>query len=98
MMKKRIQIPVSLFNLMVEYINDHYDPRDHERFHDILLGIQSKKEADERHNIYTSYKLEADPETREILRTLFLDKAGIPSHGRWSAGTDQDYSEGNFDK
>jgi hypothetical protein len=84
MMKKRIQIPASLYNLMVDYINDHYDPRDRERFHDIQIGIQNKIKSDERHNIYTAYKAEADPETKELLRTLYLDKAGIPSHGRWS--------------
>ena len=94
---KRIQIPSSLYELMVSYIHDHYDPSDHERFAQIEAGIHAKHEAETRRNIYTAYKAEADPGTREILRQSYMDKAGIPSHGRWDVDVEQQYREGNFD-
>ena len=83
MRKQRIQIPASLYSLMIAYIEDHYDPNDRDRFFEIQRGIQEKKHMEERHNIYSSYMTETDPETKETLRSLYLDKTGIPSHGRW---------------
>ena len=82
-MEKRIQIPQALYSLMVEYIQDHYDPDDRQRFMRIRNGIEQKQQAEIRRNLYSAYKAEIDPETREMLRISYLDKAGIPSHGRW---------------
>ena len=82
-MEKRIQIPQALYSLMVEYIQDHYDPDDRQRFMRICNGVEEKQQAKIRRNLYSAYKAEADPETREMLRISYLDKASIPSHGRW---------------
>ena len=95
-MEKRIQIPQALYSLMVEYIQDHYDPDDRQRFMRIRNGIEQKQQAKIRRNLYSAYKTETDPETREMLRTSYLDKAGIPSHGRWGEETEKSFREGNF--
>ena len=95
-MEKGIQIPQALYSLMVEYIQDHYDPNDRQRFMQIRNGIERKRQAEIRRNLYSAYKAEADPETREMLRTSYLDKAGIPSHGRWGEETEKSFREGNF--
>lgn len=81
-MEKRIQIPLKLYEMMVNYIQDHFDPADTQRYWSIQRGIKSKQDAEIRRNLFSAYKTETDPETREILRTSYLDKAGIPSHGR----------------
>ena len=95
-MEKRIQIPQALYSLMVEYIQDHFDPDDRQRFMQIRIGIEQKQQAEIRRNLYSAYKTEADPDTREMLRTSYLDKAGIPSHGRWGEDTEKSFREGNF--
>ena len=81
MRKQRIQIPTSLYNLMTAYIEDHYDPSDRDRFFEIQRGIQEKKHMEERHNIYSSYTAETDPETKETLRSLYFDKTGLMADG-----------------
>ena len=96
-MEKRIQIPQSLYSLMVDYIQDHYDPNDRQRYIHIQNGVERKRQAEIRHNLYSAYKTEADPETREMLRDSYRDKAGIPSHGRWGEETEKSFREGNFD-
>ena len=96
-MEKRIQIPRALYSLMVEYILDHYDPSDRQRFMKIRAGIEEKQQAEIRRNLYSAYKAEVDPETREMLRVSYLDKAGIPSHGRWGEETEKSFCEGNFE-
>jgi hypothetical protein len=47
-------------------------------------------------DLYSAYKTESDPETREMLRISYLDKAGIPSHGRWEEETERKYMKGEF--
>ena len=96
-MEKRTQIPQALYSLMVEYIQDHYDPDDRQRFMKIRSGIEEKQQAEIRHNLYSAYKAESDPETREMLRISYLDKVGIPSHGRWGEDAEKCFREGNFD-
>ena len=96
-MEKRIQIPQALYSLMVEYIQDHYDPGDWQRFMQIQNGIEQKQQAEIRRNLYSAYKAETDPEAREMIRISYLDKAGIPSHGRWGEETEKSFREGNFD-
>ena len=96
-MEKRIQIPQALYSLMVDYILDHYDPNDQQRFTQIYNGIERKRQAELRHNLYSAYKTETDTESREMLRISYLDKAGIPSHGRWEEETEMKYREGKFD-
>ena len=91
-MEKRVQISQSLYLMMVNYIMDHYDPNDRERFIHIRDGIERKRQADIRHNLYSAYKTE----TRETLRASYLDKAGIPSHGRWDEEAEASFREGNF--
>ena len=95
-MKKRIQIPHTLYTLMVEYIQDHYDPDDRQRFMRICIGIEQKQQAEIRRNLYSAYKAETDPETRKMLRTSYLDKAGIASSWRWEEETEKSFREGNF--
>ncbi len=80
-MEKRIQIPMKLYDMMVAYIQDHYVPSDKQRYMSIIHGIQMKREAEIRHNLY-SYKTEVDPVIRKMLSSSYLDKAAIPSHGR----------------
>ena len=96
-MEKRIQIPLSLYEMMVGYIHDHYDPADQQRFRKILSGVERKREAEIRHNLYSAYKTQPDPEVREMLRGSYLDKAGVPSHGRWGEETECKFREGNYD-
>ena len=95
-LEKRIQIPQALYSLMVEYIYDHYDPDDQQRFMRIRNGIEQKQQAEIRRNLYSAYKTETDPETREMIRASYLDKVGIPSHGRWGEETEKSFREGNF--
>ena len=95
-MEKRIQIPQTLYSLMVDYILDHYDPDDGQRFMRIRNGIERKQQAEIRRNLYSAYKAEPDPETREMLRTSYLDKAGIPSTWRWDEETEKSFREENF--
>ena len=95
-MEKRIQLPLSLYELMVSYIQDHYDPDDQQRFNNILSGVKTKQDAEIRRNLYSAYKNESDPETREMLRVSYLDKAGIPSHGRWPESVESKYMNGEF--
>ena len=52
-MEKRIQIPQALYSLMVEYIQDHYDPGDWQRFMQIQNGIEQKQQAEIRRNLYS---------------------------------------------
>ena len=96
-MEKRIQIPLALYSLMVDYIQDHYDPDDQQRFMKISAGIEAKQQAEIRRNLYSAYKTQADPDLREMLRISYLDKAGVPSHGRWGEETEKNFREGNFD-
>lgn len=95
-MEKRIQIPLALYSLMVDYILDHYDPDDRQRFMQIRNGIEQKQQAEIRRNLYSAYKVEVNPETREILRSSYLDKAGVPSSWRWEEETEKSFREGNF--
>ena len=95
-MVKRIQIPLSLYELMVSYIQDHYNPADHKRYWKIMTGVEEKRNAEIRHNLYSSYKTQSDPDLREMLRISYLDKAGIPSHGRWEEETEEKYREQDF--
>ncbi len=95
-MEKRIQIPLKLYEMMVSYIEDHFDPSDRQRYMAICHGVDEKRDADIRRNLYSAYKSETNPVTREILRSSYLDKAGIPSHGRWNEETERNYREGNL--
>ena len=95
-MEKRIQLPLSLYELMVAYIQDHYDPADQQRFATIQSGIKAKREAEIRRNLYSAYKNEPNPEVREMLRVSYLDKAGVPTHGRWNEATERKYMNGDF--
>ena len=88
---------MKLYELMVDYIQDHYDPTDSQRFWTIHNGIVQKRNAEIRHNLYSAYKTTSDPETREVLRTSYLDEAGVPSHGRWTEKTELDFKDGIFD-
>ena len=96
-MEKRIQIPLKLYELMVDYIQDHYDPTVSQRLWTIRNGIAQKRNAEIRHNLYSAYKTTSDPETREVLRTSYLDEAGVPSHGRWTEKMELDFKNGIFD-
>ena len=95
-MEKRIQLPITLYKLMVAYIQDHYDPEDQQRFGQIVAGLERKRDAEIRRNLYSAYKTESDPETREILRISYLDKAGVSSHGRWGEATERKYMNSEF--
>lgn len=96
-MEKRARIPLKLYEMMVGYIQDHYDPYDKQRYMAISHGILMKREAEIRRNLYSAYKTETDPVTREMLRTSYPDKAGVPSHGRWSEQAEQHFREGLFE-
>ncbi len=76
-MAKRIQIPVDLYELMIDYIQSHYDPEDRDRFNTIRLGIEAKRAAEIRRNLFTGYMTQEEPETKEILRKAYLVEAGI---------------------
>ena len=87
-MSKSIQIPVDLYEAMVSYIRSHYDSADRDLYQWICNGIRIKESNMIRRNLFSAYKMEKDPETKEILRQTYLDETGISSHGRWSAETD----------
>ncbi len=76
-MTKRIQIPLELYELMVSYICDHFDPGDQARFSKIYCGIEAKQTAATRHNLFTVYVTQKEPETREVLRKAYLSEIGI---------------------
>ena len=76
-MAKRIQIPVDLYELMIDYIRSHYDPDDSDRFNTIRFGIEAKRAAEIRHNLFTGYMSQEEPETREMLRKAYLSEAEI---------------------
>ena len=82
-MKKRIQIRNDLYDLMVEYIMDHYDADDMDRYRRIVCGIDEKRKAMARHNVYTIYKSAKDQETKEIARKMYLGEAGIHPDFQW---------------
>lgn len=82
-MQKRIQIQYDLYGLMVEYILDHYDANDLDRYHRIVSGIDEKRKAMTRHNVYTVYKMAKDQETKEIARKMYLEEAGIHPDFQW---------------
>ena len=67
----------ALYELMVSYIQSHYDPDDGERFNRIRLGIEAKQNAEIRRNLFTGYMTQTEPETREMLRRAYLSEAGI---------------------
>ncbi|MBR6966595.1 MAG: complexin-2 [Clostridia bacterium] len=96
-MEKRIQIPLTLYEMMIDYIQDHFDPSDRQRFMAIRHGIDMKRDAEIRRNLYSAYKAETDPESREMLRISYLDKAGVPSHARWNEEVERRFHNGNFD-
>ena len=96
-MEKRTQIPVSLYEAMIDYIQKHYDPSCKEQYLFIYRGVISKQDAEIKRNLYSAYKTEKDPDTREMLRLSYLDKAGIPSHGRWTREVEEEFKKGNFD-
>ena len=85
MKTKRIQIPEELYKWMVSYIQDHFDVDDSERYRRILMGIEEKQAARTRHNAYTTYKTDQDPEMREMARQVYLDSVGMRQSFRWPA-------------
>lgn len=93
-MDKRIQIPARLYEQMVSYIDNHYDPRDSSRYAAIQHGIEQKRAAEIRHNVYSSYKTADDPDTREMLRQSYLEKSGVT--GIWSDEFDRQIKDGHF--
>ncbi len=76
-MEKRIQISIKLYEMMVDYIQNHFDPSDQQRFMEIYRGIEAKREADLRHNLYSAYKAEMDPTAREMLRSSLFVCTGM---------------------
>lgn len=82
-MHNRIQIPSELYDLMAGYILDHYDADDADRYHRIVRGINEKKDAITRRNVYSVYKTAQDQETKELARQIYLEKAGIRQDFRW---------------
>ena len=86
-MSRKIQISKDLFDAMANYIRDHFDPLCSEEFSRICSGIWLKESNLRRHNLFTAYKTEKEPDTMEMLRLAYLDESGIPSHGRWDAET-----------
>ena len=81
-MTKRIQIPLELYELMVGYIHDHYDPDDRERFTKISCGISAKRAAIIQHNLFTEYMTQKEPEIREIMRQAYLSGTDIPENNK----------------
>ena len=82
-LRQRIQIPKELFELMAEYIYDHYDPEDQKRYRNIVDGLQQKKEAILRHKLYSLYKTSDSDEKKELARQMYLDMVGIQEDFRW---------------
>lgn len=82
-MQKRIQIQLELYDLMVEYIREHCDYEDFNRYQRIMRGIEAKQEAMIRHNVYTIYKSSENNQTRETARQIYLEKAGIRQDLTW---------------
>ena len=95
-MEKKIQIPLELFETMVAYIQDHFDALDSKRYNYICRGVENKRQAEIKHNLYSAYKAQTNSETREILRHAYLDQAGIPSHGRWDAQGENQFRQRTF--
>lgn len=82
-MQKRIQLQIELYDLMVAYIQDHYDAGDIGRYMRIMEGVEEKKDAVLRHMAYTAYKTSPDPEIKETARQIYLENSGIHRDFRW---------------
>ena len=93
-MKKRIQIPVRLYEQMVSYIRNHYDSLDSSTYYAIQQGVERKRDAEIRHSIYSSYKTSDDPDTREMLRQSYLEKSGIT--GIWGEELERKIKDGQI--
>ena len=87
-MSGKIQIPKDLYDAMVDYVQRHFDPMDREQYGWICNGIRIKESNMRRHNLFSAYKTEKDPDTVEMLRQAYLNETGIPSHGRWNEEAD----------
>jgi hypothetical protein len=88
-MGNRIQISRDLFDAMAYYVQNHYDPMEREKYAWICNGIQMKRQNEIRHNLFSAYKTEKDPETADVLRQAYLDQSGIPSSYRWAYQCDE---------
>ena len=82
-MGKRIQISLSLYDMMSSYVHDHYDPEDSWRYRRLIKGIEEKQETQMRHNAYSVYKTSRDPEEKEAARSKYLDSVGMKNSFRW---------------
>lgn len=80
--EKQIQIPESLYTLMVNYIIDkNYQTMDN--FNIIKQGINDKIDRQIASEYYTQYKTGLTAEIREQARQAYLDKKGISHKFRW---------------
>ena len=82
-MEKKIQISLSLYDMMASYVHDHYDPGDSWRYRRIVEGIEEKQEKQMRHNAYSVFKTSQDPDEKETARTIYLDSVGMKKSFRW---------------
>ena len=78
-MKKNVQIPVPIFCKLV-----YFHLMNHKEYaKDIAEYLDEKLESLERHELYTTYKRDADEAKREDARLQYLDLRGVPESFRY---------------
>lgn len=87
-MSKSIQIPVSLYNDLVNFVAEAGPDAvsDPDLYRRIADGVEEKDAAMRRRSLYTASKTSTDPTVRESARQAYLDAQGIPQGYRWSTG------------
>ena len=78
-MKKNIQIPLPVFRKLVLFHLMHHE----EYSVEIEEYLEGKVESLVRHDLYTTYKCDADEERREKARSRYLDMRGVPESFRY---------------
>ena len=83
-MPKSVRIPYELFADISEYFSLPFPESDICRYLRIQEGVNAKAEAMKRHELYTSYKSEAEQEKKNSARLDYLDRVGMSQDYRWS--------------
>ncbi len=63
--------------MMLEYVKDHYDADDLNKYLRILCEAEQKQEDINQHLVYTQYKTSNNLEEREKARKEYLNSIGM---------------------
>ena len=92
-MSKSIQIPLVLFNdiqFLITYLSEWgFDEFAYQKLLCVRTGIDDKLLRMQRHDAFSAYKSSQPGLERELLRTNYLDSAGI--HKDWISSNEVPY-------